>query len=262
MARPPLIVSSANVRLKAVRRLARRGSRELCLAEGSRAVRAAIAADAAVLELYVSPDLLAGGGDSDLREATERCGATVVEVGAAAFASLTESRPDGLLAVVRRPSTRLKTLEVPPQPFLAVAVAIERPGNLGAIARTACAAGVDALLVADPRTDLFHREAIRGSVGAVFSLPCASAPTEDVLAWLRERAIPIVATTPGAATPYWELPYAAALAVALGGERHGLPPVWLEAAADRVAVPARGPVDSLNVAVAAGVVLCEAARAR
>ncbi len=262
MARPPLIVSSANVRLKAVRRLARRGSRELCLAEGGRAVRAAIAAGAAVLELYVSPDLPAGSGDSDLVEAAERCGAAVVEVGAAAFASLTEGRPDGLLAVVRRPSTRLETLELPPQPFVAVAVAIERPGNLGAIARTACAAGVDALIVADRRTDLFHREAIRGSVGAVFSLPCASAPSEDVLAWLRERAIPIVATTPAAETPYWALPYAGAVAVALGGERHGLPPVWLDAATDRVAVPAHGPVDSLNVAVAAGVVLCEAARAR
>jgi TrmH family RNA methyltransferase len=255
-------VSSANVRLKAVRRLARRGSRELCLAEGGRAVRAAIAAGADVHELYVSPDLLARSGDSDLVEAAERCGAVVVEVGAAAFASLTERRPDGLLAVVGRPSTGLETLELPPQPFLAVAVAIERPGNLGAIARTACAAGVDALVVADPRADVFHRDAIRSSVGAVFSLPCASAPSEDVVAWLRERAIPIVATTPAAAKPYWALPYAGAVAVALGGERHGLPSVWLEAAADHVAVPAHGPVDSLNVAVAAGVVLCEAARAR
>ena len=262
MARPPLIVSSANLRLKAVRRLARRGSRELCLAEGGRAVRAAIAARADVLELYASPDLLADTRDTDLVDAAERRGATVVEVGAAAFASLTEHRPDGLLALVRRPSTLLETLALPPQPFLAVAVAIERPGNLGAIARTACAAGVDALLVADPRTDVFHREAIRGSVGAVFRLPCACAPSEDVLGWLRRHEIPIVATTPVAATPYWALPYAGAVAVALGGERHGLPGVWLEAAAERVAVPARGPVDSLNVAVAAGVVLCEAARAR
>jgi RNA methyltransferase, TrmH family len=262
LARPPLIVSSANVRLKAVRRLARRGSRELCLAEGARAVRAALAAGAAVHELYVAPDLLAGTGDADLVEAAERSGAAVVEVGAAAFASLTERRPDGLLALVGRPSTTLAALDLPAQPFLAVAVAIERPGNLGAIARTACAVGVDALLVADPRTDVFHRDAIRGSVGAVFSLPCASAPSEDVLAWLRERAIPIVATTPAAATPYWALPYVGSVAVALGGERHGLPSAWLEAATDHVAVPAHGPVDSLNVAVAAGVVLCEAARAR
>jgi TrmH family RNA methyltransferase len=254
-------VSSANVRLKAVRRLARRGSRELCLAEGGRAVRAAIDARADVHELYISLDLLAEG-DADLVDSAERRGAAVVELGAAAFASLTERRPDGLLAVVRRPSTRLATLDLPPEPFLAVAVAIERPGNLGSIARTACAAGVDALLVANPRTDVFHRDAIRGSVGTVFRLPCASAPSEDVLAWLRDRAIPIVATTPAAATPYWALPYVGAVAVALGGERHGLPTAWLEAATDHVAVPAHGPVDSLNVAVAAGVVLCEAARAR
>jgi TrmH family RNA methyltransferase len=83
-----------------------------------------------------------------------------------------------------------------------------------------------------------------------------------VLAWLRGHEIPIVATTPAAAPRYWAMPYSGAVAVALGGERHGLPDVWLEAAADHVAVPAHGPVDSLNVAVAAGVVLCEAARAR
>jgi RNA methyltransferase, TrmH family len=262
LARPPLIVSSANVRLKAVRRLARRGSHELCLAEGARSVRAAFEGGAVVHELYVAPELVAGGRDADLVPAAERCGADVVELGAAAFASLAEGRPDGLLAVVARPSTALESLEPPPEPFLAVAVAIERPGNLGAIARTACAAGVDALLVADPHTDVFHRDAVRGSVGAVFRLPRACASSEEVLAWLRERAIPIVATTPAAATPYWALPYAGAVAVALGGERHGLPHAWLEAAADHVAVPAHGPVDSLNVAVAAGVVLCEAARAR
>jgi RNA methyltransferase, TrmH family len=262
LARPPLIVSPANVRLKAVRRLARRGSRELCLAEGARAVRAACAAGATLRELYVAPDLLVDGRDADLVDAAERCGAVVVELGVQAFASLTDRRPDGLLAIVRCPSTALETLEVPPDAFLAVAVAVERPGNLGAIARTACAAGADAFLVADPRTDVFHRDAIRGSVGAVFRVPCASAPSEDVLAWLRERAIPIVATTPAASTPYWAASYSGAVAVALGSERHGLPAVWLEAAANHVAVPAHGPVDSLNVAVAAGVVLCEAARAR
>jgi RNA methyltransferase, TrmH family len=255
-------VSSANVRLKAVRRLARRGSRELCLAEGARSVRAAFAAGAIVRELYVAPDLLAGGRDADLVNAAERSRADVVELDVKAFASLTERRPDGLLAVVRRPSTELDALDLPREPFVVVAVAIERPGNLGAVARTACAAGADALLVADPRTDVFHRDAIRGSVGAVFSLPCVTATTERALAWLRRREIRIVATTPAAAAPYWTPSYAGSLAVAFGSEPHGLPPVWLDAAHEQVSVPARGPVDSLNVAVAAGVVLCEAARVR
>jgi TrmH family RNA methyltransferase len=221
-----------------------------------------LAAGAAVEELYVAPELLAGGRDGDLVTAAERCGAAVVELGAAAFGSLTERRPDGLLAVVRRPYTALAAFEPPREPFVAVAVAVERPGNLGAIARTACAAGVDALLVADARTDLFHRDAIRGSVGAVFGLRCVTATTEQALEWLREHEIRIVATTPAGPTAYWAASYADAVAVALGSERHGLPQLWLEAAAERVAVPSRGLVDSLNVAVAAGVVLCEAARAR
>jgi RNA methyltransferase, TrmH family len=262
VARRPLIVSSANVRLKAVRRLARRGARDVCLVEGARSVRAAWAGGAAVHELYVAPDLLVGGRDTDLVASAERGGAAVVEVGPEAFASLTRRRPDGLLAVVRRPSTALEALRCPREPLLAVAVAIERPGNMGAIARTACAAGADALLVADPRTDVFHHEAIRGSVGAVFRLPCAAASTARALAWLRARKIRIVATAPAAPTPYWAISYTGAVAVAFGSERHGLPSAWLEAAAELVAVPAHGPVDSLNVAVAAGVVLCEAARAR
>jgi TrmH family RNA methyltransferase len=255
-------VSSANVRLKAVRRLARRGSRELCLAEGARAVRAALDAGAALEELYVAPDLLAGGRDEDLVAAAERCDADVVELSAEAFASLTERRPDGLLAVVRRPQTALGVFAPPADPFVAVAVAVERPGNLGAVARTVCAAGADALVVVDPRTDAFHRDAIRGSVGAVFRLPCLTATTEQALGWLWERKIRILATTPSAATPYWATSYAGAVAVVVGSERHGLPSAWLEVADERVAVPAHGPVDSLNVAVAAGVVLCEAARAR
>jgi TrmH family RNA methyltransferase len=215
-----------------------------------------------VQELYVAPELLVGGRDADVVEAAQRSGATVLELGAQAFASLTERRPDGLLAVVRRPTAVLETLDLRTEPFVAVAVAIERPGNLGAIARTACAAGADALVVADPRTDVFHRDAIRGSVGAVFRLPCVTATTGRALAWLQEREIRLVATTPCAPTPYWAPSYAGAVAVALGSERHGLPSVWLEAASDLVSVPAHGPVDSLNVAVAAGVVLCEAARAR
>jgi TrmH family RNA methyltransferase len=214
-----------------------------------------------VHELYVAPDLLAGH-DADLVGAAERSGAVVVEVGAEALASLTARRPDGLLGVVERPPTALEAIDLPRDPFLAVALAVERPGNLGAIARTACAAGADALVVGDPHTDLFHRDAIRGSVGAVFRLPCVASASERVLAWLREREVRIVATTPAAPAPYWAPSYDGPVAVAFGSERHGLPSLWLDAASERVSIPARGPVDSLNVAVAAGVVLCEAARAR
>jgi RNA methyltransferase, TrmH family len=215
-----------------------------------------------VEQVYLAPDLVAGGRDADLVAAATRLRTDVVELSPEAFASLTERRPDGLLAVVRRPSTTLAAFEPPMEPFLAVAVAIERPGNLGAIARTACAAGADALIVADPRTDVFHRDAIRGSVGAVFRLPCLTASSEQALAWLRSHKIRLVATTPAGNAPYWAPSYEGAVAVALGSERHGLPHVWLDAADERIAVPAHGPVDSLNVAVAAGVVLCEAARRR
>ncbi len=224
-------------------------------------MRAACAGGAVIRELYVAPGLLAGR-DGDVVAAAERGGAFVVELGAAAFSSLTGAQPDGLLAVVERPALGLAALELPADPFVVVAVGIERPGNLGTIARTASAAGADRLIVADPRADLFHRDTIRGSVGAVFHVGCAAAPSAHVLDWLRAREIRIVATSPAAGRRYWEASYRGAVAVVLGCERHGLPASWLDAADDCVSIPAHGHVDSLNVAVAAGVVLCEAARAR
>ncbi|HVS84833.1 MAG TPA: RNA methyltransferase [Gaiellaceae bacterium] len=242
-----------------MRRLARRGSPELCLAEGERAVRAAVGGGATIRELYVAPELVTR---SELVEAAERRGADVVEIPAAVFSTLAGGRPDGLLAVVERPRTPLAALAPGAEPLVAVAVAIERPGNLGTIVRTACAVGAHALVVADPRTDLFHRDVVRGSVGAVFRLPCATASTSEALAWLRELGIRVVATAPSAPTPYWGVEYTGAVAVVLGGERHGLPAAWLDAADERVAIPMPGPVDSLNVAVAAGVVLCAAASSR
>lgn len=261
VARRPLIASSANGRLKAVRRLARRGSHELCLAEGQRAVRAALAA-AAVRELYVAPALLRSAADLELVAAAEQAGADVCELAVEAFASLTPARPDGLLAVAARPATELARLALPPGALALVACGIERPGNLGTIVRTASALGADALLVADPRTDLFHRDVVRGSVGTVFLLPCATAATGDAIAWVRAHELRLVATSPAAPTPFWCADYGTAAAVAVGNERTGLARAWLAAADELVSIPLPGPADSLNVAVAAGVVLCEATRRR
>lgn len=258
-----VISSSSNRRLKALRRLARRGSSDVLVAEGSRALRSALAAGVPVREVYAAPELYLGELDAPLVQRAERAGACVVEMSSAVFRTIAgNGRPDGLLALVERPATSLDRLELPPAPFLVVAVAIERPGNLGAIARTAAAVGADALVIADPCTDVFQREVVRGSVGAIFHLPAGAGSSADVIAWLRRRRIRVVATSPGGAMPYWGARFDGAVAVALGGERRGLDTRWLDAAAETVAIPMHGPVDSLNVGVATGVVLCEAARRR
>lgn len=224
---------------------------------------AALAAGARVESLFTAPELLPEGRAEPLLADAERRGAEVVEVAAAALESIVRGRrADGLLAVVRRPTTTLARLRPGGEAVFVVAVGIERPGNLGTIVRTACAAGADALIVADPCTDVFHRDVIRGSVGSVFLLPCATAASEVAVAWLRGGGMRILAATPAARTPYWDAHYAGAVAIVVGCERHGLPEPWLRAASEEIAIPMPGPADSLNVAVAAGVVLCEAMRAR
>jgi TrmH family RNA methyltransferase len=258
------ITSTANARVKAARQLARHRRRHgVLLVEGHRQLRRALEAGAVVREVLAAPELFLGGQDAALVALAADRGAHVVELGAAAFRSVAAGvRPDGLAAVVERPPTTLARLRPPPTPLVLAADGLERPGNLGTTARTACCAGADALFVCDGRTDPFHPDAVRGSVGTVFQLALAECTSEDAVAWCAERGIRVVVATPEAPEPYWRADYTGAVAVVVGSERHGVGEAWRAAAAQTVAIPHPGPADSLNVAVAAGVVLFEAARQR
>lgn len=257
------IASSTNSRLKAVRRLARSGSRDVVVAEGARALRSALSAGVRVREIYAAPRLYLGLQDAPLVSEAERLGARVLELEAAAFRSIAgHARPDGVLAIVERPPTSLDRFELPKRPLVVVAVGIERPGNLGTIIRTACAVGADFVVVADPCTDPFQRDVVRSSVGTIFHVPVGAAPSRHAIDWLRAHAVRIVAATPAGARAHWDTPYDGAVAVVLGDERHGLPDGWLDAADETVAIPMTAPADSLNVGVAAGIVLFEARRHR
>jgi len=259
------ITSTRNPQLKAVRRLRRRrarGSEGVFLAEGHRQLEFALAAGARVVEVYTAPALYLGDADEQLIVLARQRGARIVELGADAFESISgQARPDGLAAVVERPPTGLTRL--PLGSLLLVAAGIERPGNLGTIVRTADAAGAGGLLVCDARTDLFHPDTVRGAVGTLFSLPLAETTTEAALAWLGGHGARVAAATPDGARPYWEANYrGSSVAVVVGGERYGLDPRWIDAADETVQIPMAGRADSLNVAVAAGIVLFEAARQR
>jgi TrmH family RNA methyltransferase len=263
LARRLFISSISNPRLKAVRRLARSSSQELLLAEGARSLHSALAAGARVREVYVSPELFLGREDAPLVDRAERAGARVHEVEPRAFRTIARNvRPDGVLALVERPASSLERLALPTEPFVVVAVGVERPGNLGAIVRTACAANADAVVVADASSDVYRRDVVRSSVGTIFRLPVVSASGSQTLRWLRRRGLRLVAATPAGAVPYWQGRYLGGVAVALGSERHGLGAEWLAAADETVAIPMPGPADSLNVGVAAGIVLFEATRRR
>ena len=263
MTRRISITSTSNDRLKAVRRLRRRGDRTMLLVEGHRQLRSALEAGAPIREVYAAPGLFLGTSDVELVALAERCGARIHELSDSAFASISgQVRPDGLVAMVERRTTGLVDLPLPSCPLFVVAESIERPGNLGTIVRTAGAAGADALIVSDARTDVFHPEAVRGSVGMVFSVALAETTTDVARAWLREHGIRVVVATPDGGRPHWEGDYGCGTAIVLGNERYGVGEAWLEAADETVRIPMPGPADSLNVAVAAGIVLFEAARQR
>lgn len=257
MTRPILITSKSNQRLRGVRRLARTRSGERFLIEGHRALRCALEARCHVLEVYSCPELFLSERDTDLIRRAARSGALVHELSREAFLSLSgEARADGVLAVVARPPTALRDVG----PFVVVAEGIERPGNLGTIVRTAVAAGADTLVACDSRTDAFHPEVVRGSVGTIFNIRIAVATSADASERLRSHRV--VVATPDAALPFWAIDYVGPTAVVVGSERHGVSDTWRRGAVGAVSIPMAPGADSLNVAVAAGVVLMEAARQR
>ncbi|MEM9159580.1 MAG: RNA methyltransferase [Verrucomicrobiota bacterium] len=147
-------------------------------------------------------------------------------------------------------------------PFLLVVEAIEKPGNLGTILRSADAAGVDAVICCDSVTDLFNPNAIRSSTGVVFSIPTVMASTQDVIEWLNSNRIQTVATTPHADHFYTDHDLTGPLAIVMGSEQFGLSETWLAHCEYKVRIPMAGQADSLNVAMATLITLFEAVRQR
>ena len=171
-------------------------------------------------------------------------------------------RSEGALAVVRAPATRLDALRLPADPLLVVLEAVEKPGNLGAILRTADAAGADAVVAADPRTDPFNPNVIRASLGTAFTVPLAVAAAAEARAWLAAHGIRVVAARPDAGEVYTAADLRGAVALVVGAEAEGLTAGWTGPGVEPVRIPMLGIADSLNVSVAAAVLLYEARRQR
>jgi TrmH family RNA methyltransferase len=170
--------------------------------------------------------------------------------------------PDGWLGIFPIPKVSLDDLKLNDSPILIIAESIEKPGNLGAILRTADAAGVDALLVCDPRVDLYNPNVVRASRGALFAVPSVETSNESALAFLRERGIKIVAATPQAEAEFTRQDLRGPLAVAVGTEDKGLTDFWLKQSDVKVKIPMVGKVNSLNVSIATALIVYEAVRQR
>ena len=170
--------------------------------------------------------------------------------------------PDGIIAVARQQSHSIQALQLTSNPLLLVLEGIEKPGNLGAMLRSADGAGVDAVILVDCQLDLYNPNAIRASQGLLFSVPVACVEQSYLKDWLSKHNIQIVATTPDTPKLHWDVNYQQSTALLFGSESDGLSGYWLNEANERIRIPMAGKADSLNVAAAAAICLYEARRQR
>lgn len=263
--RLPPITSLTNPRVKAAVRLRdhrERAATGLTIVDGAREILRAVDAGVRVETTFIAPDLVRL---PDAIAVADRLGRrpTAIEVSPAVLAKVAfGDRSDGVVAIVEAPRVGLADLTLPLNALIVVVEGIEKPGNLGAILRSADGAGVSALIAAEPRTDLFNPNAIRASLGTIFGTPVVSATSAETLAWLTARGVRPIATIVDAETNYTDADLTGPVAVVLGSEAGGLGPTWRDPAVLPISIPMAGAADSLNVSVAAAVVLYEAVRQR
>jgi TrmH family RNA methyltransferase len=271
-----VITSPQNSRVKDAAKLrdarARRKQQRMII-DGARELLRAIEAGIELAELFVCDELC----HSDdcrrvLQIVTEKGGHRHIEllqVSRSVFEKIAfGQRGEGVVGIAKTPSRRLTDLELPPNPIVAVVEGVEKPGNAGAVLRTADAAGISALLVAEGGTDLYNPNAIRASLGAIFTVPVCSATSPECLEWLLARGLTIYTAHVDANTNYTSADFTRPCAIVLGSEADGLSDHWNQPAAEHqrkiipIRLPMLGRVDSLNVSAAAAILFYEALRQR
>ena len=261
-----VIQSRQNPRIQAVARLRDRPEREargLFIAEGLRELSRARERQVEVLEVYFCPELFRGVEAAELVSGCRAAGIACCEVGRSAFEKISgREGPDGLLGIAKTWDCSLECLKLSANPLLLVAESVEKPGNLGALLRTADSAGCDALIVCDPITDLFNPNVVRSSQGALFSVPVAVCTSQQAAAWMKAKGVRSLATSPAATKAYWDVDCRGPVALLLGSEKDGLTDFWLKGADEKISIPQAGLSDSLNVSSAAAICLFEAVRQR
>ncbi len=257
------LTSPANPRIKTLARLQNASARRAAgrfLVESERELQRAIDAGFSVIELYLCDDLPV---DETLVQRAGDAGAALIAITRPILDKVTyRQNPQGLVAVLERRTARLHHVALGDPPLVLVCTGLEKPGNIGAILRTADAAGVDAVFIDSPEADLFNPNCIRASTGAVFSMPIVCETGDELRDYLAEQGLTVIAATPDAHMAHTRAPFAEPCAIVLGSEDRGLDIAWREVADVPVCVPMFGRVDSLNVSVTAALLMYEARRQR
>lgn len=258
------ITSLQNNRIKNIVKLSKakeRKAQNLFILEGARELTLALSAGYIIDSVFICPELF---NKTDYPEVLDTIAENIqYEVSQQVFDKIAyREGSDGLITLAKPKSHTLANLKLNDNPFIIILEAVEKPGNLGAILRSADAAKVDAVIVCDPLTDIYNPNAIRSSVGCMFTVPTAVCSSEEARAWLKENKIKSYAAELQASNWYHEEDYTQPSAIIMGTEADGLTSFWLENADQRIKIPMRGKIDSLNVSVSTAVITFEAMRQR
>jgi TrmH family RNA methyltransferase len=266
----PLITSLQNQRVKQLvalqQKSAERRRTGLFAVEGSREIRHCMEAGFEVATVFYCPEIagrcIVENGVGEWQDVVGKA-EEAIEVTREVYEKIAyRGSTEGLLAVVHAKAHTLDSLQLPDNPVIVVLESVEKPGNLGAVLRTADAAHADAVIVCDPLTDLYNPNLIRSSIGAVFTVPCVACTSEECIAFLKTRGIQILTAQLQDSHLYYDTDMRKGTAIVMGTESTGLTDVWRQAADAHIRIPMLGRLDSLNVSVSAAILLFEAVRQR
>lgn len=258
----PLITSHQNPKIKnllSLEKARERRNQNLFVIEGTKELSLAMAGGYHIQSVFFSPDIIAAARVLEIVKKES----LLIPVQQAVFEKIAyRESTGGIIAVAHQKQHPLSTLNLKDASLILVLEGVEKPGNLGAILRTADAAGADAVIICDPQTDFYNANVIRSSVGCLFTTQVASASSAECIAWLKAHHIKIFCTYLQAAKPYYEIDFTSACAIVMGTESTGLSSLWVDNATTNIIIPMAGKIDSMNVSTATAVVVFEAKRQR
>lgn len=259
-----LITSLQNPSVKNIVKLAKsreRKEQQLFVIEGARELSLALQSDYIVESVYVCWEMFEKTKYPSVLDSMEE--KNVLDISPEVFGKIAyRENSDGVVAIAKPKLHKLEYIKLSGNPFVIVLEAVEKPGNLGAILRTADAAAVDAVVVCDPQTDLYNPNVVRSSVGGIFTVQTAVCSSADAAAWLKANNISSYAAELQAAEFYQDIDFRMPSAIVMGTEAEGLTGFWLKNATKRIKIPMQGKIDSLNVSVSTAVLTFEAMRQR
>ncbi|QNJ98381.1 TrmH family RNA methyltransferase [Constantimarinum furrinae] len=231
----------------------------LFVIEGQREIQLAIKGGYVLKTVLICRDIFSGDTENFVTMNSE-----VIELSLEVYQKLAyRGTTEGIIAIAESRVNQLKALQfITENPLILVAEAPEKPGNIGALLRTADAAGVDAVILANPKTDLYNPNIIRSSVGGIFTKRIATGSTSEILHYLKEKNIAIYCAALQSSKPYHTIDLTQACAIIVGTEATGLSEEWLQQSTQNIVIPMQGEIDSMNVSVAAGILIFEAKRQR